>query len=727
MCNVWKKENQHDYEMNADEIGKVFSQKLFKKVKHIGLSGGEPFVRNDIDKIIKEIIKNLPQLKGISIISNGTLTNKIMEKLPIISKICEDDDKYISIAFSIDGIEEIHNIVRGNGSSFKSLINTLNGLKKMNFNNISLCCTITKYNLDNLYQVLEFAKERKIYIKFRVATRIERLHNENLEDNYNFTREEKIKIAKFYDKLVAQYEKSWHQKFYYMATKEQLLNGSKRQTGCDWRNKGISLDAEGNLYYCFVKSPKLCSLLKNDGWNYYKNNRNVRYDIIKKHCDNCIHDYVGNIDLSLKFNILLKKVLIRLEGRINKFKLSYINNNILKLIQKKDAIKLQRDKKVIFITGWYGTETTGDKAILAGIYNKIVKYNPKTEFIISSIVPYYTEETVNELGFKNTTIVGRNTKEEANALKKSDLVVMGGGPLMDIEETIDIMWTFYKAIKIGIPTCVYCCGLGPLNVKKYKNVVENILKLSSYAFTRDENSIKSYEDIVSNINIIPNIDPAVAYLLDYKNKTHENNKRVLACIRDWPQNYTKIQDKGKFNEIKENYLLKLCEGIKMLINDGYSVEFFPMNTFYYGDDDRDYYNNIKEKLIGYEDKIKFYEKEYTTQETVEIFKQHSMIIGMRFHSVVFGNTLCIPTIAIDYDSNKGKIYGFMKTIGLEENYVSINDMIKGDVFVKKIKELNSQITFNKLSNYNGNLMKLVDVPPKKIFDIKDVSYENITN
>ena len=43
MCNVWKPEHSSLKDMTPAEINEVFCQELFKKVKHVGISGGEPF------------------------------------------------------------------------------------------------------------------------------------------------------------------------------------------------------------------------------------------------------------------------------------------------------------------------------------------------------------------------------------------------------------------------------------------------------------------------------------------------------------------------------------------------------------------------------------------------------------------------------------------------------------------------------------------------------------
>ena len=54
-------------------------------------------------------------------------------------------------------------------------------------------------------------------------------------------------------------------------------------------------------------------------------------------------------------------------------------------------------KHVVFIVGWYGTETTGDKAILGGIIIDYQKKYKNLDFVIASLEPFITEQTLKEL------------------------------------------------------------------------------------------------------------------------------------------------------------------------------------------------------------------------------------------------------------------------------------------------------------------------------------------
>ena len=101
----------------------------------------------------------------------------------------------------------------------------------------------------------------------------------------------------------------------------------------------------------------------------------------------------------------------------------------------------------ITIIGWYGTETIGDRAILAGIIRVMSEVFPSYSIRLGSLYPFYTERTLHEdQGFYNEVSLNKllsiaifDSKDPVqlrNNIKHSDLLVVGGGPLMDLKEII---------------------------------------------------------------------------------------------------------------------------------------------------------------------------------------------------------------------------------------------------------------------------------------------------
>ena len=66
MCNVWKDKSEN--ELLPEQIEQIYSDKLFKNVQHLGISGGEPTLRKDLLECVDAI------LTGAAILTRHTGT-----------------------------------------------------------------------------------------------------------------------------------------------------------------------------------------------------------------------------------------------------------------------------------------------------------------------------------------------------------------------------------------------------------------------------------------------------------------------------------------------------------------------------------------------------------------------------------------------------------------------------------------------------------------------------
>lgn len=82
----------------------------------------------------------------------------------------------------------------------------------------------------------------------------------------------------------------------------------------------------------------------------------------------------------------------------------------------------------VMITGWYGTETTGDKAIIGEIIHQLRQYNPDLHVVISSIDFRVSWQTAVEMGVENVSFEPIRSCFSPEIVKSLDAVIMGGGP-----------------------------------------------------------------------------------------------------------------------------------------------------------------------------------------------------------------------------------------------------------------------------------------------------------
>lgn len=159
MCFYWKQieESSQKQELSLEEIEKISLN--LPRFYSLAISGGEPFLRNDLAEICKIFVKN-NKIKHLSIPTNGLLTNSISSQT---EEICKNSPKTkIEIEFSIDAMAEIHNEIRGVNNIFETAmlsIKKLSSLEKIYPNlRVKVNTTFSKFNQNNLLPLIDFLK-----------------------------------------------------------------------------------------------------------------------------------------------------------------------------------------------------------------------------------------------------------------------------------------------------------------------------------------------------------------------------------------------------------------------------------------------------------------------------------------------------------------------------------------------------------------------------------------
>lgn len=354
----------------------------------------------------------------------------------------------------------------------------------------------------------------------------------------------------------------------------------------------------------------------------------------------------------------------------------------------------------IVIIGWYGTETIGDRAILAGLLVFLKNALGKIEIKLGSLYPFFSERTLREDIEFYQMIIGeyikieifnsRKIKELDLAIAESDIVIMGGGPLMHIEPMYMIEYAFKKAKKLGKKTSLLGCGVGPLVSKKYKKCLINIVDHSDLIILRDSLSMQYLQDIYTEFKreldmkkIHLSLDPAVQAAIEFiKISTAqqiEPDAYIAINLRKYPPEYG--------NQIRSDYINQKLEELVKFVAKKYpckTIRLIPMHYFHIGNDDREFLNEVKFN-IGLKN-IEVQNKNLTLYETMEIYQKAYFNIGMRFHAVVLQTLINGHNFVLDYtEPGKGKISGFLHDINqfdlYTERYISLqNSNIKLPVF-----------------------------------------------
>ena len=148
-------------DLTLDEI-KKFISKLGPTLKNVNLTGGEPFLRQDLYEITKEYF-NKTNIKSVYITTNGFFSDRTINlaKEFINNKLYRG--KTIIFSLSIDNFPEKHDENRKIRGLFDRTLSTYYRLRELNspriLSNVALC--VTPENCKDIGKIFNFLGEEK--------------------------------------------------------------------------------------------------------------------------------------------------------------------------------------------------------------------------------------------------------------------------------------------------------------------------------------------------------------------------------------------------------------------------------------------------------------------------------------------------------------------------------------------------------------------------------------
>lgn len=147
--------NKHD-EMSLEEIEKV--ARSVSPLSFVRMTGGEPFLRKDLPEIIS-VFRRYAGTKRMGIITNGTRPEWVQKTVHRIFEL--SPDVTVDVGVSVDGLQHVHDELRGLKGSFQRAKDTVAELVKAQKTcsqlHTSTVTTVTGKNepqLDELYDEL---------------------------------------------------------------------------------------------------------------------------------------------------------------------------------------------------------------------------------------------------------------------------------------------------------------------------------------------------------------------------------------------------------------------------------------------------------------------------------------------------------------------------------------------------------------------------------------------
>lgn len=657
MCMIWQK--QRGAELSPEKFSEILRDPFFSEVEHIGITGGEPTLRPDLDRFYIAALDAIPLLKGGYFITNGFSPTRCLNVYGRVNDIYRETGRVFAGMVSIDGVGQTHDLVRGKQGSFKRAERSLFALRDAGID-ATACCTIVKSNVYDLEDLLEWALRRGVYVRFRVGEFIRRLYNADAVDEIRAFDPAQIKhLISFFYRLLLEYEPADHVKRTYKSILS-LLTGGERLVRCPYqRPDALNIDCRGRIAVCAPQGE--LRAWTNSPTEVDKQLRLDRERIVRDQCHSCIHDYhdewsaetVSRIQIgAAEFDDLFSQPVD--SGRKDWGATTF------------DPTRC----KNLMLVGWYGTETAGDIAILGGILMELLEVNPELTFTLISLFPEYTRVTLADLPIHLTSrllLIGRSEPGLAQAVERADAIVMAGGPLMDIDETHLIASSFLRFRAAGKAAVVYACGVGPLREERYRAVVEAIFRRASAVTLRDQASADLARSWGIDKPIVVREDPAVRYVRETGLKASCRRNPIIRCfLRELTWHYRQETTPEEAEE-------KLAALIRRLLdaNPSHNVELWSMHYFHVGHDDRLFARRLATRVA--DKRLSMIQEPTSPNDILRAMADADLCVCMRFHSVVFAHTIGAPFVAIDY-TDGGKIRSYLQHVGSADRCFMLSDL-----------------------------------------------------
>lgn len=169
-------------ELSAKDISMFLKDRMLRKLKVVVISGGEPFIKDDLSQILLEFKKSVsPHIFHIT--TNGFLTEKIVESVKFLKK----NGLNIELKISIDDISDKHDLLRKRKGSFDRAVDTIGRLRGL-FSHKELLIgvnqTIFEENYQSIPEVKKLAKSFDASYRGFIGLEKRPLYTGKRDENY---------------------------------------------------------------------------------------------------------------------------------------------------------------------------------------------------------------------------------------------------------------------------------------------------------------------------------------------------------------------------------------------------------------------------------------------------------------------------------------------------------------------------------------------------------------
>jgi len=252
MCSYWKEDSDKE-ELSLDEIKDIYRNPLFSRVEKLVLSGGEPTLREDLVQIAQVILDSCPQIREMTLITNGLEPVLVTEKVKeLMAQLDSRRATRLSVSVSLDGYGDTHDRIRRVPQAFERASETIYRLKEIQDKMLFyLCstCVVQPQNINNLTKLVEFGHKLGLPITFSpICVSNLFVRDDVTRDSLKLTDASMAELRDLLSNrlqpfLTASNALFWRKYF-------RIIEGERRRLPCFELNYYANLDSDGSLRMC---------------------------------------------------------------------------------------------------------------------------------------------------------------------------------------------------------------------------------------------------------------------------------------------------------------------------------------------------------------------------------------------------------------------------------------------------------------------------------------------
>ena len=352
----------------------------------------------------------------------------------------------------------------------------------------------------------------------------------------------------------------------------------------------------------------------------------------------------------------------------------------------------------ILISGYYGFGNIGDDAVLLAIITGFKKRIPLVEITVLSQTPHLTS-----IQYNVKAIDRGNWTKLISEIKACDVFISGGGSLLQNTTSNRSLFYYLSLIKLAKifnkKVIIFAQGFGPIKGLTTNKLTKHILNSVDLILLRDK---LSYDQIIQMSIKQPAVCLTADIALTLDMPSDQAGQEILKSLhikKEKPLLGIAVRDFKSLN------LDTLHESIDSFCQKhGFQVIFIPFHPIIDNETAAKIMQKVKTKgylAIG----------KLSVHETMALFTQLDVLIGMRLHALIFGLMAQVPCLGLSYDP---KVASFMQDAELP--FIDLNSGIDNKEILMRLDEImkDKQTTASQMQGFKDKANLNFDLLIEKI-------------